>query len=82
MLVPIIMCVFIGKWLDGYFGTNGILLIIFIILGVGAGFRSVYDLTKSFCEEQNDKEHRFANPTEYMNKPDNTDITNGEKNDD
>lgn len=66
MLVPIVLCVFVGKWLDSFFNTGGILLIVFAVLGVGAGFRSVYDLTKSFCKEKNEKEYRFSHPKYYL----------------
>ena len=48
MLVPIILCLFIGIWLDKLFGTEPIFMIFFIIMGIGAGFRSVYMLTKDF----------------------------------
>jgi F0F1-type ATP synthase assembly protein I len=79
ILIPILLCVFLGRLLDDFFNTGGIIFIIFILLGVGAGFRSAYDLTKSFCEEKNEKEHRFANPKEYMTKDENN-IQNSEQN--
>ena len=44
MLVPIILCLFIGKWLDKKFGTNILFLIIFIVLGVLSSFRNLYVL--------------------------------------
>lgn len=51
MLVPIFMCVIIGAFLDNIFHTGGICVIIFVILGVGAAFRSLYMLTKSFFKD-------------------------------
>jgi ATP synthase protein I len=80
MLVPVLLCAFLGRWLDDFFKTGGILFVIFIVLGVGAGFRSVYDLTKSFCEEKTEKEHRFANPKEYMDKSDDEENKSGDEN--
>lgn len=50
MLVPIIMCLFAGILLDSFTGTSPLFLLIFIFLGVGGGFRSVYMLTKSFYD--------------------------------
>lgn len=48
MLVPIFLCFFAGSAIDKFFKTEGIFLIIFTILGVLAGFRSVYALVKGF----------------------------------
>ena len=45
MMVPILGCVLIGAFLDRFFKTNGIFLIIFIILGVGSSFRNLYVLS-------------------------------------
>ncbi len=64
MLVPIFICVFIGKWLDRLFDTSPILMIIFIIIGVGAGFRSIYVLTRDFYKDKD----TYINMEEYKNK--------------
>lgn len=50
MLVPIFMCLFVGILLDRAAGTSPLFLLIFILLGVGGGFRSVYMITKSFFD--------------------------------
>ena len=42
MAIPIFFCVFVGIWLDERFGTNGLFLIIFILLGVMAAFRNLF----------------------------------------
>jgi F0F1-type ATP synthase assembly protein I len=42
MAIPIFLCLFIGLWLDEKFGTNGIFLIIFLLLGVFAAFRNLF----------------------------------------
>ena len=45
MLVPIFICFWIGKSLDKAFDTGILFLIVFIILGVGASFRTLYMMT-------------------------------------
>jgi len=42
MIVPIIIGLFLGKFLDNLIGTNNIFLFIFIIIGVGAAFLNLY----------------------------------------
>lgn len=41
MLVPIFMCLFIGIWLDGFFGTEWLTLV-FLILGIMAAIRAMF----------------------------------------
>jgi F0F1-type ATP synthase assembly protein I len=52
MIVPIVMCLFVGLFLDKLLGTSPLFLLIFIFLGIGGGFRSVYMLTKSFYDDE------------------------------
>jgi len=42
----IIVGVFIGRFLDLRLGTSPWFLLVFSLLGIGAGFKSVYDLSK------------------------------------
>lgn len=57
MVVPIIICMFLGKWIDEKLGTNAVFLIIFIILGVLASFRNLYIyVMKPYAEEQKKEE--------------------------
>ena len=42
MMVPIALCVALGIWIDGKFGTYWIIPLIFI--GMAAGFRNVYHM--------------------------------------
>lgn len=44
MLAPIILCVFVGYWLDRKFGCNT--TIVLLILGILAGGRNCYMLLK------------------------------------
>lgn len=55
MLVPIFLCVFVGRKLDDYFGTSYI-TIIGIILGIMAAFRNIYHMTKSFYSKDKERE--------------------------
>jgi len=64
MIVPIMLCLFLGIWLDKVFGTKPVIMIVFIILGVCAGFRSVYVLTKEFFEDKDS----YINTDDYKNK--------------
>jgi len=47
--VTIISCIVIGvilgKFLDGVFGTSPVLLLIFSLLGTGAAFKSIFDMS-------------------------------------
>ena len=43
----VIIGVLLGRFLDGVFGTSPILLLVFSLLGAGAGFKAIYELVKS-----------------------------------
>lgn len=55
MLAPVLLCVFIGYWLDGRYGwsTTAPLL----ILGILAGARNCYLLIKPMLAGKEDKKH-------------------------
>lgn len=55
MLVPIVICFFIGSFIDKLFDTAPVFMIIFVLLGIGGGFRSVYMLTRDFYEGKDKK---------------------------
>ena len=42
---------FIGKYLDKIFKTNGILMVIFLLLGLAAGGLETYNLIKEIIKE-------------------------------
>ena len=50
MAFTIIACiaigVFAGRWLDGFLGTSPLFLLVLSLLGVGAAFKSIYDISK------------------------------------
>ena len=47
MLVPIFISGWLGTWLNRLFGTQ-IIFPFMLLLGIGAAFKNVYILTKSF----------------------------------
>lgn len=44
MIVPIVIGLFIGKFLDEKLGTGYIFLFIFLVIGVGAAFVNLYKI--------------------------------------
>lgn len=42
ILIPIIGCTFIGKFLDSKLGTEPIFMLVFLLLGIGGAFMGVY----------------------------------------
>lgn len=42
ILISILGCTFVGKFLDSKFNTDPILTLIFLVLGVGGAFMGVY----------------------------------------
>ncbi len=67
ILVPICLSGWIGWWLDGQFHTQ-IWFVVMIVLGIGAAFRNVYYLTKSFYSEDMKKEHERLQYIEELKK--------------
>jgi len=43
ILVCVVIGVFVGRFLDGFFGTSPWLLIVFSFLGAGAAFKTMFD---------------------------------------
>lgn len=57
MIVPILLSMFIGIFLDKATGLDPLFLVIFILLGVGAAFRNLYQLTtKEMKKGEEDKD--------------------------
>lgn len=55
MMVPIFLMAWLGSWVDNKFSTQFFPL--FLILGIGGGFRSVYTLVRHANEDhQKEKE--------------------------
>ncbi|GAB6107619.1 AtpZ/AtpI family protein [Fusibacter bizertensis] len=63
MLVPIFGGVLLGAFLDRFFKTGGIFLIVFVLIGVGTSFRNLYMLSIRQTKDYKDVE----NPSTYVN---------------
>lgn len=42
MVTPILLGLYIGKKLDGWLNTSPLLLLIFVVLGIGASFTNLF----------------------------------------
>lgn len=67
MMVPIFLCLFLGIKIDQWLNTNWLVLI-FLGLGIGAAFRNVYHLTKTFYAKDKAKEDAQQQYYEQMKK--------------
>ncbi len=56
MMVPIFLCAALGVWLNRLFNTQACFLVL-LFIGIGASFRNLYILTKSFYSADMKKEH-------------------------
>lgn len=56
MMVPIFICGALGWWINRLTGTQ-IWFVLMLFLGIGAAFRNVYMITKSFYLSDMKKEH-------------------------
>ncbi|MFI3229999.1 MAG: AtpZ/AtpI family protein [bacterium] len=67
MIVPILMCLFLGKWLDQKFETGVVFLFIFLVLGIASAFRNLYVFViKDFSNEQKkEEESGYLNLNDY-----------------
>jgi ATP synthase protein I len=57
LAVPPVAGVFIGKWIDGKFGTSPAFTIVFVILGFVAGVREVTNVMKK-ANQASDKDKK------------------------
>ena len=46
LVVSTVIGYFIGHWLDGKFGTTPWLTVVFLLFGIAAGFKNLYDQTR------------------------------------
>nr|WP_295678276.1 AtpZ/AtpI family protein [uncultured Lachnoclostridium sp.] len=67
MLVPIFLCVFVGRKLDDWLGTSYITLI-GLVLGIMAAFRNIYIMTKSFYAKDKAREDAELSRLDEMKK--------------
>lgn len=53
MVVAIFGSLFFGRYLDEQFGTGLRYTVIFLLLGIAAGFRNLYKAIKKYSSEEN-----------------------------
>lgn len=58
MMVPIFLMAWLGSWIDHKFSTQ--LFPLFLLLGIGGGFRSVYTIVR-YANEDRHKEKEDEN---------------------
>ena len=49
--VSIVIGALLGQWLDGQFGTEPILLLVFLAFGAAAAFRDLYRMARKELED-------------------------------
>lgn len=54
LLGAILLGVFGGRWLDQYFGTGSIFLILLLAGGLASAVYGIYSAVKKFTEDEND----------------------------
>lgn len=57
MLVPIVMCTFLGMFIDRKFGTSLWVVILFFV-GALAGFRNIYIFAKKIFDDKSGDDRR------------------------
>ncbi len=67
MMVPVFLCGLIGYWLNGKLHSE-LCFPLLLVVGIGAAFRNVFLLTKSFYEKDMKKEHEEAAYIEQLKK--------------
>ena len=57
LVVATVIGYFIGHYLDGRFGTTPWLTLVFLLFGIAAGFKNLYDQTRNLMDmDKQDKE--------------------------
>jgi ATP synthase protein I len=52
MALAIFGCFFLGTWLDGQLGTEPSLTVLFLLIGIAAGFRNIYVLIQRYLRDE------------------------------
>jgi ATP synthase protein I len=51
MVIAIFGCFYLGRWLDQQLETEPTLTLLFLLIGIAAGFRNMYLLVKRYIKE-------------------------------
>jgi ATP synthase protein I len=52
LVLAIFGCFFLGRWLDQQLGTEPYLTLLFLLIGIAAGFRNIYVLIKRYLKNE------------------------------
>ena len=52
MITPILLGVFIGGWIDKWAKTDGVFMLILVIIGAGGGFVNLFKITGAFKDKR------------------------------
>ena len=52
LVVSTVIGYFIGHWLDGKFDTTPWLTVVFLLVGIAAGFKNLYDQTRKLVKPE------------------------------
>jgi ATP synthase protein I len=55
MVIAIFGCFYLGRWLDQQLETEPTLTLLFLLIGIAAGFRNMYLLVKRYIKEDKPK---------------------------
>ncbi len=56
MVAATVIGLYIGRWLDGYFGTSPWLTAVCLLLGIIAGFRNLYQTARHAQKTMNEED--------------------------
>ena len=51
MVIAIFGCFYLGRWLDQQLETEPIFTLLFLLIGIAAGFRNMYLLVKRYVKD-------------------------------
>ena len=51
MVIAVFGCFYLGRWLDQQLGTEPYLTLLFLLIGIAAGFRNMYLLVKRYIKD-------------------------------
>ena len=51
MVIAIFGCFYLGRWLDLHLETEPYLTLLFLLIGIAAGFRNMYLLVKRYVKD-------------------------------
>jgi ATP synthase protein I len=51
MVIAIFGCFYLGRWLDQQLETEPFLTLLFLLIGIAAGFRNMYLLVKRYVKD-------------------------------